>query len=125
MEKRPTICNVCGGKVILLNVGKKHSRSSFIYKCVECGASVSTHPKRPRDAMGLLGNEEIKKKRRLVHEWFDKLWATHQEREKLYSRLAKELGIENNECHFSQMSEEQLDKALEIIKKWWWETFDK
>lgn len=124
MEKHPTICNLCGGKVILIRTGLKYSRSGYIYKCVECGASVGTHPK-TTDALGSLGDREIKAKRREVHVWFDRLYETHEEREKCYERLAAELGIEKENCHFAWMSMEMLEKALVIVKKWWWEKYDR
>ena len=124
MEKRPKVCNLCGGKVILINTGTKYSKSGFIYKCVNCGASVCTHPN-TIDAMGTLADYETKKKRREVHQWFDKLYKTHEEREMLYEKLALALGIELDQCHFALMDMEMLDKALEIIKKWWLETFDR
>ncbi len=64
----------------------------------------------------------IKKKE--CHNWFDKLWKNHKERDEYYIRLAEEMGIPYEECHFSQMSSLQLDQALEIIKRMWWEKFD-
>lgn len=63
-------------------------------------------------------------KKNEVHKWFDKLWKNHEERDQYYIRLSKELNLSYEECHFAIMSEEQLDKALEIVKKWWWEKYD-
>ena len=122
-QEYPTICNICGGKVILIKTDKNYDRSRFVYKCIECGASVGTHPNSTR-AIGLLANKETKDKRREVHTWFDKLWRCHEQREMLYEKLAVELGIPRIECHFGIMSDEMLDKALVIIKKWWLEKFD-
>lgn len=59
-----------------------------------------------------------------LHRWFDKLWGNHQEREMLYDKLAQQLNIPIEQCHFSTMSKEQLEKALTIIKKWWFEKYD-
>ena len=70
--------------------------------------------------MALLGN-----KKNEVHQWFDKLWRNHEERDQYYKRLGQEMGLSYEECHFSLMNEKQLDQALEIVKKWWWEKFDK
>lgn len=124
-ESQPTICNVCGGKVILLYTGLKHSTSGYIYKCTNCGASVSTSYKDKTKAMGTLATMETKKKRRECHTWFDKLWEKHNDREKWYLKLSKELGIPREKCHFGTMSDSQLDRSLEIIKKWWLEKYDK
>ena len=65
------------------------------------------------------------KKRNECHAWFDKLWKDHEERDIYYHRLAETLGIEYEKCHFALMKGETLDKALEIIKKWWFEKYDK
>lgn len=124
IQERPTKCNICGGKVIYIQTKQGFARSKFIYKCTQCGASVGTHITDPQKALGLLGNAETKAKRRELHLWFDRLWQTHSERENYYDRLAKELGIEKDECHFAMLTDEELDKALEIVKKWWIEKFD-
>ena len=124
-QEHPTTCNICGGVVVLINTGKQYSRSRFIYKCTQCGASVGTHTKEPTKALGTLADTETKQKRREVHTWFDKLWSNSEERENYYQRLANELGIERDKCHFGTMNKGQLEKSLTIIKKWWLEKFDK
>ena len=63
-------------------------------------------------------------KRNECHQWFDKLWKDHEERDIYYHRLASELDIDYEQCHFATMSVDQLEKALPIIKKWWWEKYD-
>ena len=67
----------------------------------------------------------IGEKKNECHIWFDKLWKNHEERDAYYQRLAKEMGIDYNDCHFSMMTYEQLDQALKIIKKMWWEKYDR
>ena len=59
-----------------------------------------------------------------LHRWFDKLWKNGKERNELYTKLAEELGIEKEQCHFATMNKEQLEKALVIVKKWWLEKYD-
>lgn len=124
-QGKPNSCNLCGGKVVLIYVGKEHSRSGYIYKCEGCGASVGTSVRNHLESLGTLATLETKKKRREAHLWFDKLWTTRKEREQLYHLLAQALGIPREECHFGTMSDELLDKAIEIIKKWWLEKYDK
>ena len=68
---------------------------------------------------------ELHRKKNTVHTWFDKLWRNHEERDQYYKKLAVEMGMTDEECHFSLMNSEQLDKALIIIKKWWWEKYDR
>ena len=69
--------------------------------------------------------KKVKDKRKECHDWFDKLWIGHHERKKLYERLAKELNVPVERCHFSLLTEEQLDKSLHILKGWWREKYDK
>lgn len=121
--KKPTICNVCGGKVIFKRATKYQSRSGFMYYCTSCHSWVATHPKNQEVALGELGDKETRHKRKELHNWFDKLWETKTEREMYYQKLSKELGKER--CHFSQMNDEELTKSLAIVKKWWFEKFDK
>ena len=125
VEQKPTTCNICGGKVILIKVGKEHSTSEYIYKCTNCGASVGTHYTNPNLALGTLADLETKKMRRQAHLWFDKLWNTKEERESYYQKLANNLGIERNKCHFGLMNKETLDIVVPLLKKWWFEKFDR
>lgn len=121
--KQPKVCNICGGKVKLNRCNKDQSRSGFVYYCTNCFAWVSTSPRNPKEALGELANKETRKRRRDLHQWFDKLWENKTERECYYDKLAKELGKE--QCHFAQMSNEELDKAEKIVKKWWLEKYDR
>lgn len=69
--------------------------------------------------------DELWHKRKEAHNWFDKLWKNHEERQVMYKRLADYLGFEDVEdCHFATMSEENLKKSIEILKKWWFEKYD-
>lgn len=120
--KHPKVCNVCGGKVKLNKCDKFKSRSGFVYYCTECHSWVGTSPRHPDEALGELGTKEIRLKRRELHQWFDKLWRNNAEREIYYDKLAKALG--KDDCHFSQMSMEELNKSLELVKKWWFQKYD-
>lgn len=122
-EEKPTICNICGGKVIFNQCTKEKSNSGFVYYCTNCHAWVGTYPHDPLIAMGQLANYDTRKKRVELHRWFDKLWKNHKERNEYYNRLAKEMGIE--EAHFAQMNDTQLKQAEQIIKKWWFEKYDR
>lgn len=123
-DPKPTKCNLCGGKVIFNQASKDKSVSGFVYYCTNCHAWVGTYPHDKEIAYGPLANFDTRKKRAEIHDWFDKLWTNHQERELMYEKLAKELGIEKENCHFGQLSDGLLDKALAIVKKWWWERYD-
>lgn len=123
-DPKPTKCNLCGGKVIYNQASKDKSVSGFVYYCTECHAWVGTYPHDKEIAYGPLADFDTRKKRAEIHDWFDKLWHNHEERELLYGKLAKELGLEKEDCHFGNMDGEMLDKALVIIKKWWLEKYD-
>lgn len=71
------------------------------------------------------GNDENWYIRWEIHRWLDNLWKNHEEREMYYERIAAELGIPKNECHISKLNKEQLDKTLELVKKWWKEKYDR
>ena len=120
--KQPKVCNICGGKVKFNRCDREKSRSGFVYYCTNCYAWVSTSPKYPRQALGELANKDMRKRRYDLHQWFDKLWSNKKEREYYYDKLAIVLG--KSECHFSQMTMEELDKAEKIVKKWWLEKYD-
>ena len=64
-------------------------------------------------------------KKNLAHKWFDKLWRNHEERDLYYHRLAEEMNMEYEKCHFSMMTDKELDMAIQIIKQMWWEKYDK
>ena len=72
-----------------------------------------------------LYSKKIKDKRHECHNWFDKLWSNREQRMGLYTKLANELGISENECHFATMNDTQLDQSLSLLKKWWREKFDR
>lgn len=124
-DPKPKKCNLCGGLVIFNKASKDKSVSGFVYYCTNCHSWVGTYQHRPDIAYGPLADFNTRKKRADAHHWFDKLWSKHEDRENLYTQLAQEMGIERNECHFGMFDEAQCDKAIEIIKKWWLEKFDK
>ena len=123
-DPKPTKCNLCGGKVIYNQASKEKSVSGFVYYCTECHAWVGTYPHDKEIAYGPLANFETRKMRAEIHDWFDKLWKNHNERQAMYQKLANELGIPVDECHFGQLSDDDLQRAYTIVKKWWWEKYD-
>lgn len=124
-DPKPTKCNLCGGVVIYNRADKLKSLSGFVYYCTNCHAWVGTYPHDKEIAYGPLGDFETRKKRAEIHDWFDKLWLNHEERQKCYQELASKLGIEVDECHFGRFDSDMLDKAFVIVKQMWREKFDK
>ena len=115
---QPTTCNLCGGKVVFTNnkiiYGKPYG-SGYIYFCIECGAYVGTHRPRPKVAMGILANAEMRKAKNLCHNLFDSLWNNQKEREYYYKLLASKMGISPEDCHFGYFDMKQLNLAYSIL----------
>lgn len=119
----PTICPYCGGKVSLVKTSKYPS--GYMYSCDNCHAQVGTYKKEPTLAMGTLADSETRKKRLEVHKLLDRFWRSNLGRGKAYTKLANELGIEKEQCHIALMDLQTLNKAEQIILKWWREKYDK
>ena len=127
----PKTCNICGGKVeyianykIFGHYLKYGKKSGYCYHCKQCGATVGTHIDRPLEAYGLLANEEMRKMRQRNHDMFDKFWKNKQQRTKMYKKLAEEMEIPEEECHFAYFSIEELEKSYQIMLKWWRDKYD-
>ena len=121
MNKHPKVCNLCNGKVVYISndliYGAKYG-SGYAYLCTECKAYVGTHKPRPREALGILGNKEMRDLKIKCHNIFDKLWKTSKQRKALYSKLAKELNIPLRECHFGYFDINRLNDAYKILRSW-------
>lgn len=121
----PTQCNICSGVVKYISndkiYGKKYG-SGFCYHCTNCGAYVGTHKRRPREALGLLANREMRILKIACHETFDKFWKSAEnpkkKRQEMYSKLATELQINVNDCHFGYFDLNLLTKSIPILKRW-------
>ena len=116
---RPTVCNICGGKVEYIQNKEIYGRSygsGFCYWCSECGAYVGTHKVAPKEALGILANEEMRQMKMKCHDIFDKMWNTPNQRRNLYKWLAKELKIHVEDCHFGYFDLSMLNKALKILQ---------
>ena len=117
----PTICNLCGGEVQYINnsviYGKQYG-SGYCYYCSACGAFVGTHKPRPKEALGVLANSNMRKQKIACHEIFDALWDSPRQRSLLYKALAGAMNISVDECHFGWFDSQQLTEALAILKEW-------
>lgn len=132
LESRPKTCNICGGKVeyvalkrIFGQYLKYGSGSGYCYHCTQCDAIVGTHKSNPLEAYGLLADSKTRKLRQENHALFDKLWRNKAERIECYNKLADEMGIPHEECHFGNFNYNQLIKANAILLKWWLEKYDR
>ena len=70
MDLNPTVCNLCGGRVIYTSnaqiYGKEYG-SGRCSLCTKCGSYVSTHRHRPREAMGILANRDMREFKKVCH----------------------------------------------------------
>lgn len=119
---QPTTCNLCGGKVIYITndkiYGKKYG-SGYCYYCTQCGAYVGTHKPRPKEALGILADDKMKKMKIACHSIFDRQWKGKKaSRQKCYKKLADKMEIPISKCHFGYFDYEQLKKAYKILKEW-------
>lgn len=125
VDLHPTICNICGGPVIFESNSKIYGReygSGKMYYCTACGAYVGTHEPRPDEALGILGNKEMRDMKMQCHALFDEKWKNersykkrHMARRKAYQDLADNLGIPVEECHFGYFDMNMLQKAYAIL----------
>lgn len=121
IDLHPTVCNICGGKVVWISndiiYGKLYG-SGYMYFCTKCHAYVGTHNNRPRKAMGILANKEMRKWKVRCHKLFDSMWYNSKQRDYLYNKLADELNISVYDCHFGYFDIPMLQKSYDILKKW-------
>lgn len=121
MEKYPTVCNICGGKVDYVSneeiYGRKYG-SGYAYLCSRCGAYVGTHKPQPKVALGILANADMRRLKIECHDMFDSIWKTSGDRASLYEWLANEMGIPLKDCHFGYFDLQQLNRAKEILKNY-------
>ena len=122
IDRQPKVCNLCGGKVVWTDHPIKEGYKCYL--CKECGAYVSVYKRRPKIAMGTLADEKTRQKRIEVHRLFDRFWKKQTYRKRLYKRLAFQLGISEQECHFARLDYSTLLKAEQILLKWWKEKYD-
>lgn len=122
MNLHPTTCNLCGGRVIYTSNANIYGReygSGRCYICKCCGAYVGTHAPRPRDAMGILANWEMRELKKECHALFDPMWKgkpkANKKRNDLYAWLAREMDIPREDCHFGYFDTEKLKTAKRIL----------
>ena len=123
IDIHPTRCNICGGAVIYTSNSQIYGReygSGYCYLCETCGAYVGTHKPRPKEALGLLADESMRKGKMMCHALFDPLWRgkkkAHKKRKDLYRWLSKQMEVPIEDCHFGYFDLSQLRKAYKILR---------
>lgn len=125
IDLQPTKCNICGGAVIFTSNSRLYGReygSGKMYYCTQCGAYVGTHKPRPEEALGILGNKEMRDMKMRCHALFDTKWKNeptsrkrHIARKNAYQWLADKLGISVDDCHFGYFNMDMLNSAYKIL----------
>ena len=123
IDLHPTRCNICGGHVVFTSnatiYGKEYG-SGKCYLCQSCGAYTGTHRPRPKEALGLLADEPMRKGKVMCQDLFDAMWKgkrkARKKRKDLYAWLADRMGIPVEECHFGYFDIHQLRRAYLILK---------
>ena len=121
---RPTVCNLCGGEVILMSNANIYGReygSGKCYYCTRCHAFVGTHKPWPDIAVGLLADPSMRSGKKYCHALFDPLWNNkgkkkRQRRQALYKWLTIQMGLPENMGHFGYFDIHQLRQAYRILK---------
>ena len=122
INTHPTVCNICGGKVVYCSneriYGRKYG-SGFCYLCTNCGAYVGTHRPSPHTALGLLADAPMREGKKLCHDLFDKLWKGPKNqgarRTLMYAHLANLMEVSIEDCHFGYFDICQLRQAYRIL----------
>lgn len=124
IDLHPTVCNLCGGKVIFVDNESIYGASygsGKSYLCTACGARVGTHKPRPEEALGLLADVRMRKGKKYCHDLFDLLWLNEKHRvkarTKAYEWLSERIQVPVDECHFGYFDIHQLRKAYVILKE--------
>jgi hypothetical protein len=119
----PTCCNLCGGEVVFTSNAKIYGReygSGKCYLCTACGGYTGTHRPRPKEALGLLADAQMRKGKVMCHSLFDPLWQgkpkAKKKRRDLYAWLAEQMEIPSEECHFGWFNLPQLRQAYKLLK---------
>lgn len=132
-DKEP--CPYCGGKVIYTSNsyiyhGKTYG-NGMCYVCTDCFASVGVHGTKhgkywdknepSRNALGILATGDMKHAKMRDHDLFDSYWREKKNkgaRKEAYQRLANEMNIPVEQCHFGWFNLDDLNRAYDILIQW-------
>lgn len=126
------LCPYCGKKVIYTSNGVLYNGREYgnkmCYFCTGCGASVGVHSingkrsnrdKPSRRPLGILATRNMKYLKMKDHEMFDYYWRVlNNSRSSMYIKLAKDMKIPVERCHFGWFNYEDLMKAKKILETW-------
>lgn len=117
----PEQCPYCQGPVRLVNNaeiynGKSYGKWPYAYRCAPCDAYVGLHPDTDIP-LGTLAMAPLRQARQQAKQaFFDLCRRRSWERNDAYPWLAKQMGIEQEVCHFGMFDEHQAQRAGQICR---------
>ena len=110
-------CNVQTERTCNETIYGKRYGFGLVYLCNTCGAYVGCH--KSGEPLGAPANKETRYWRSLAHTHFDQLWMVAKNRSKVrrkwYQRLARYMGIEEQQSHIGMFDMEQCKKVLLFV----------
>lgn len=122
MNLHPTVCNLCGGRVIMVSArdakmyGCDFKRRHYV--CTQCHAFVRVFPGTDI-AKGILADQEMRKLKGACHALLDPMWygkkKARRKRDALYSWLSQKMDIPKEEFIFDRLDAGRLKQAHQIL----------
>lgn len=119
----PIRCDACQSNNICFVderdlIGSSRRDWCMIWYCHDCRATVGCHPNSDSPTGYMTADGYIKKLRHEVHKNLDRFWKGNAaiSRDSLYRSLTDKLGV-GIHVHIGNMSVEQLEKSLELVRK--------
>lgn len=113
----PIICDLCGEALIYQSLDV-HPRGFWPvkYMCMNCGASVGTHPHSVYP-LGTMADPALRKKRMAVHMAIDYLWLNGgRTRQEVYELMSRLTGLPD--FHVGELSDIECDHAMRAFRRW-------
>jgi len=117
-----TPCPYCDGPVPLLTGREVYPHrpdlaGKPIYACLPCGAWAGCHPGTTK-RVGRLANAHSRRLKIAAHDAFDPLWKSgRMTRKQAYAWLRQQTGLDERECHMGWMSDEDLQRVIEVCQR--------
>lgn len=125
MSRKP-ICPYCQQPALFIESSAEVYSRDYgpLWICRPCQAWVGTHkndgnPERDKNRpLGRLANAELRAAKIKAHDAFDPLWQRGvMQRPAAYKWLAREMGIDRNQCHIGLFDVGQCLKLVEICRR--------
>lgn len=118
----PEYCDACASVNIEFREHEKR-RGHYVWSCLDCKASVGAH-KGTRSPFGFMADSETRLLRAQAHAAFDDLWrpvegvrGPYMDRTKAYRWLSHALDVPVDNCHISNLTQDQLRLTIELSKE--------